>query len=70
MKGSTNMKYYVIRNKALASAIAFITKEPYYTYEDREDNTKKVYSFKRTKKFDLAIDEIDKLVKKINKIDN
>ena len=41
------MKYCVIRNKALASAIAFITGEKYYTYEDRDDNTKKVYSFKR-----------------------
>lgn len=64
------MKYYIIRNKALAGAIAFLTKESYYTYNDKYDKTKKIYSFKRTKKFDLAIDEIDKLVKKINKIEN
>ena len=62
------MEYYIIRNKALASAIAFVTKEPYFTYEDRYDNTRKVYSFKRTEKFNYAMGQIDKLVKEISKI--
>ena len=64
------MKYCVIRNKALASAIAFITGEKYYTYEDRDDNTKKVYSFKRTNKFNYAMNKIDELAKEMDKINN
>lgn len=63
-------KFCVIRNKALASAIAFVTGEKYYTYEDRDDNTKKVYSFKRTNKFNYAMTKIDELAKEIVEINN
>ena len=62
------MKYCVIRNKALASAIAFLTNERYYTYEDRDNINKKVYSFQRTKKFDYAMSQIDKIAKEIEKM--
>ena len=62
------MKYCVIRNKALASAIAFLTNERYYTYEDRDDINKKVYSVQRTRKFDYAMSQMDKIAKEIEKM--
>lgn len=52
------MKYFTVRNSALASAIAFITGCNYYTYNDG-------YSFEANDKTLKAKDEIYKLRKEI-----
>lgn len=54
-------KYYTIRNKALATAIAYVTDEKFYTYDDG-------YSFVRTKKFNQALNEIQELKNKLKEI--
>ena len=54
-------KYYTIRNKALAIAIAYITNEKFYTDDDG-------YSFIRTKKFNQALNEIQELKNKLKEI--
>ena len=61
-------KYYVVKNKALACAIAFVTNEKYFTYDNINDSSKKVYSFRKTKKFDYAMKKINELLKEINNI--
>ena len=55
------MKHYTIRNKALALAIAYVTNESFYTYDDG-------YSFIRTKKFNQALNEIQELKNKLKEI--
>lgn len=60
------MKYYLIRNKALALAIAYTTGEKFYTYDDKFENNKKVYSFKYTDNFKVAFNEICNLKDKLN----
>lgn len=64
------MEYCVIRNKALACAIAFATNEKYFTYEDKYDKTKKVYSFKRTNRFNYAMNKWNELKNELNNIEN
>ena len=52
------MKYFTVRNSALASAIAFISGYDYYTYDDG-------YSFEANNKTLKAKDEIYKLRKEM-----
>ena len=63
-------QYTMVRNKALACAIAFITHENYYTFDDNLNKGKKCYSFKRTKKFLYAMDKIAKLKQECDLMDN
>ncbi|MDQ0149231.1 hypothetical protein ACFO6R_06435 [Eubacterium multiforme] len=60
-------KFYIIRNKALALAIAYTTGEEFYTYDDKFEAGNKVYSFKYTDRFKVAFDEICNLRDKLNK---
>ena len=48
-------KVYIIESKALAIAISFITDEDFFTYNDRFNDGKKIYSFLKTEKFKKAL---------------
>lgn len=50
-----NKPYYILNNKALALAISYIIDEDYYTYDNKYEKGKKVYSFKNTDKFQKAL---------------
>lgn len=56
-------KYYIIRNKALATTIGYLLNRDYYTWDSKEGNGKKVYSF-------LWDDEFDKIMRQITEIRN
>ena len=50
-----NKPYYILNNKALALAISYIINEDYFTYDNKYEKGKKVYSFKNTDKFQKAL---------------
>lgn len=54
-------RYYFVSSIDLARAIVFITGENYYILDDREDKTKKIYSFQNSRKLQEAIERIIKL---------
>lgn len=54
-------RYYFVSSIDLARAIVFITGEHYYILDDREDKTKKIYSFKNSRKLQEVIEIIIKL---------
>ena len=54
-------KYYIVKNKALATTLGYILNRKYYTYDSREDASKKVYSFLWDDKFNEALDLVMKL---------
>lgn len=56
-------KYYIISNKALAITISYIIGEDFYTFDDRFNEYKKVYSFNNTFKFKQALTKINELKK-------
>lgn len=58
-----NNDYYVIKKKELAITLNFITGERYYVWDDKENENKKVYSFKNTERFQKAFAEISALKK-------
>ena len=58
-----NSNYYIIKKKQLAETINFITGERYFVWDDKEDSSKKVYSFKITERFEKAFKEINALKK-------
>ena len=60
-----NKDYYILNNKALALAISYIIHEDYYTYDDKFNEGRKVYSFKNTEKFKKALDSIIDLRKEL-----
>lgn len=49
------MKTYIIENKNLALAISYIISEDFYTFDDRYNEGKKIYSFLKTKKFEEVL---------------
>lgn len=49
-----NIKYKTIKNKNLAITLAYMTGQEFLTYNNRYDNTKKVYSFENTNRFQDA----------------
>lgn len=53
--------FKVIRSKNLAVTVSYISHEDFYTYEDKFEKGKKVYSFKNTDKFQKALDLVLKL---------
>lgn len=59
-------KYYIVENKALATAIAFISGQTYYTFDDRYCKDRKLYSFLKTKKFEDILTTIINLKKQYN----
>lgn len=60
-------KYYIISNKALALAIAYTTGEKFYTYDDKFNEGKKIYSFINSDKFKEAYQIINDLKKKLDR---
>ncbi|EPB8168461.1 hypothetical protein [Clostridium perfringens] len=44
-------KYYVMKNKNMAIAVSFLLGKPFYTFDDRFNKGKKVYSFEDNDKF-------------------
>lgn len=58
-------KYKIVRDKDLASAIVFLTNESYMVFDDKNDNTKKIYSFILTKNVQIAIDRLIELKNKL-----
>ena len=57
--------FYIIKNKSLAIAVSYAIGEDFYTYDDRFNKGKKVYSFKNTEKFKKALDSIIDLRKEL-----
>lgn len=57
-------EYYVIRNKALANMLGFLLKEDYYTFDDKFDKNKKIYTFKNTEKLKECLDDVNVLINK------
>ena len=49
-----NIKYKTIKNKNLAITLAYMTGQEFLTYNNRYDNTKRVYSFENTNRFQDA----------------
>jgi hypothetical protein len=60
-------EYYILKNKSLAVAISYAIGEDYYTYDDRFNEGKKVYSFKNTENFKKALHSITELRKELTK---
>lgn len=58
--------YYILNNKALALAISYIINEDYYTYDNKFEEGKKVYSFKNTDNFKKALTILTNLRKEFN----
>lgn len=58
--------YYVVKSLDLAKAILFVTGEIYYIYDDREDRTKKIYSFKKSDRLLKAIELIFKVKEELS----
>ena len=56
---------YIIRNRNLAGAISFLSKENFKLLEDNEGDGK-VYGFEETDKLHTILDELTKLRNKIN----
>jgi len=61
-----NKDYYILNNKALALAISYIIHEDYYTYDDKFNEGKKVYSFKNTDNFKRVLTIVTNLRKEFN----
>lgn len=59
-------KVYIVENKALAFAISYIISEDFYTYDDRYNEGKKIYSFLKTEKFKKAYPILTNLRKEFN----
>lgn len=54
---NNNKEYYFIKdNKAMAMGLAYMLNENFFIFDDRFDKDKKVYSFKNTNKFKVALD--------------
>lgn len=56
-----NNDFKVIRSKNLAVTVSYISHEDFFTYDDKFDDSKKVYSFRNTEKFQKALDLVLKL---------
>jgi hypothetical protein len=56
-------KTYIVKNKNLALAISYIINQDFYTYDDRFNEGKKVYSFIKTKKFEDVLTLVTNLKK-------
>jgi len=61
----TNKEFYVLNNKSLAIAVSYAIGKDYYTYDDRYNEGKKVYSFRNTKEFQRALKTIMELRKEL-----
>lgn len=61
---------YIVKSLFLAHSIRFLTKEKYETYDDYVDKGRCIYVFKRTKKFERAMDIINAALKEIREIEN
>lgn len=48
-------KTYIVENKNLALAISYIINENFYTFDDRYNEGKKIYSFLKTEKFEEVL---------------
>jgi hypothetical protein len=59
-------KVYIIENKALAMAISYIIQEDFFTYDDRYNEGKKIYSFLKTEKFQKVLPILTNLRKEFN----
>lgn len=49
-----DIKFKTIKNKNLAITLAYMTGQDFFTYDNRYDNTKKVYCFENTENFQRA----------------
>lgn len=61
------MKTYIVKNKNLALAISYIINEDFYTYEDKYNEGKKIYSFLKTQKFEEVLTIMTNLKKQYSK---
>ena len=61
-------KYFVVRNKAFADALGFITGQRYYVFNCKGDDNKKCYSFVRTNKLIYAWNEFLKIREEVKNI--
>lgn len=59
-------KVYIIESKALAIAISYVIGEDFYTYDDRFNKGKKIYSFLKTEKFKKALKIVLDLKEELN----
>jgi hypothetical protein len=51
-------EFYILTNKSLAIAVSYAIGKDYYTYDDRYNEGKKVYSFRNTEEFQKALKTI------------
>lgn len=56
-----NKKYYTTNYKSKADCIMFLTNENYMIFNDKRDQTKKIYSFVNSEKIQKAIKEIERI---------
>ncbi|MBP1889786.1 hypothetical protein J2Z53_001369 [Clostridium moniliforme] len=54
-------KYYVLKNKNMAITISFLLNKPFYTFDDRFNEGKKVYSFEDDDKFREILTLVSKI---------
>lgn len=51
MERKVESKYYVMKNKNFAITVSYLLNRPFYTFDDRFEEGKKVYSFLDDEKF-------------------
>lgn len=56
-----NNKYYIMKNKNMAITISFLLNKPFFTFDDRFEEGKKVYSFEDNDKFREILTLVSKL---------
>lgn len=61
-------KYYVIKTKALAGTLEWITGQRPYVFKDRDDETKIIYSFLYDDDFKGALDMLYQARNKFRKV--
>ena len=54
-------KYYIMKNKNMAITISFLLNKPFYTFDDRFEKGKKVYSFEDNEKFREILTLVSKI---------
>ena len=59
-------QYYAIRNRALANGLHFLTSQPYFIMDDKDNSNIKVYTFERTEKLAKALTMMTDIKKELN----
>lgn len=59
-------EFYIINSKSLATVINYLTGEKYFTYDDKLNEGKKIYSFRNTEEFKKALTKIKEFKKEFN----